>query len=455
MATDLVELTSTGTMRLHMHPGQWRAWESVARWVVVLAGTQGGKTVFGPHWLYREIQRCGPGDYLVVTPTFQLLEKKALPTLLQLFEHWLHLGRYVTSPSRKFVFSPAGARRTFGSYDPDHPTTIWFGYAEDPESLESATIKAAWLDEAGQRKFKLGSWQAIKRRLAIHQGRALITTTPYDLGWLKQQLWDRWLAHDPTVAVINFPSTQNPAFPVAEYEAARRDLPAWKFALFYQGRFEQPAGLIYDSFRPATQAIPRFPIPAHWPRYLGLDFGGVNTAGLFIAAEPGTTRLIAYREYKAGGRTAKEHAVALLAGEARTPDAVGGSKSEGQWRQEFRMGGLAVREPGISDVEVGIGRVYGVHARDELRVFDDLAGYLEEKQTYSRVLDVNGEPTEAIEDKHSFHFMDAERYIISWLRQPAVGPALAGGQRSQLPGNPYQPPTGNPFGGGAGRPARR
>ncbi len=62
----------------------------------------------------------------------------------------------------------------FGSkYDPNIPSRILFGYATDPESLESATAKAAVLDEAGQKKFKVGAWQAILRRLALHQGRAL------------------------------------------------------------------------------------------------------------------------------------------------------------------------------------------------------------------------------------------------------------------------------------------
>jgi hypothetical protein len=46
-------------------------------------------------------------------------------------------------------------------------------------------------------------------------------------------------------------------------------------------------------------------------------------------------------------------------------------------------------------------------------VFDDLADYLAEKLSYSRELNDQGEPTEKIEDKESFHLMDAERYIIS------------------------------------------
>lgn len=426
MAHDLVTIDGEA-MQLHFHPGQWRAWESERRFVAVLAGTQSGKTSFGPHWLYREIQRCGPGDYMVVTPTFPLLELKALPEFRRLFESWLHLGKYTGSPSKQFTFSEEGARRTFGeSYAPNGPETrVIFGYASDPDSLESATAKAVWCDEAGQKRFKLSSWQAILRRLSLARGRVLVTTTPYDLGWLKQQLWDKWHAGDPDIDVIRFDSTENPQFSREEFERARRDLPAWKFDLFYRAIFTRPGGLIYDSFNEAICKIPRFEINPQWQRYLGLDFGGVNTAGVFYAEEPGTGRLYAYREYKAGGRTAAEHAHYLVKGEHMMPICVGGSKSEGQWRQEFQSGGivngvmspgLPVQEPDIKDVEVGIDRVYGAHKRNEIFVFNDLAGYLEQKLTYGRVLDESGEPTTEIEDKEMYHFMDAERYIVGWLK---------------------------------------
>jgi hypothetical protein len=153
-----------------------------------------------------------------------------------------------------------------------------------------------------------------------------------------------------------------------------------------------------------------------WRRYMGLDFGGVNTAALFYAQEPNTPRLFLYREYHAGGRTAEEHKVKLVAGEPMIPLVVGGSKSEGQWRREFSRAGLPVASPTISEVDLGIQRVYGAHKRGEIIVFDDLHGYLDQKQTYSRKLDPNGESTEAIEDKETFHFMDAERYIVGKLK---------------------------------------
>jgi len=418
-------VTSDGVLELRFHRNQWRAWDSRKRFVVVLAGTQGGKTSFGPHWLYREITEKGPGDYLGVTPTFPLLEKKALPEFLNVFEDVLELGSYVGGSKKTFTFSDDGAFRTFG-YVPAMPTKVFFGHAQDPDSLESATAKAAWLDEAGQRKFKLGSWEAILRRLSIHLGRALITTTPYNLGWLKSKLWDPWLAADknhPEIDVIRFRSIDNPVFPLQEYERARRDLPDWKFQMFYNALFTRPAGLIYDCVQD-SHIIPRFAIPWSWPRYVGLDFGGVNTAAVFYAEHPQTGLLYAYREYKAGSRSAAEHAYYLLQGEPKPVMVAGGSKSEGQWRREFRNGGevkgkkvsMHIRPPAVSSVEVGIDRVYAANKKGEIRYFDDLDHFLEEKRTYGRVLDENGEPTEEIEDKNSFHFMDAERYIIGRLK---------------------------------------
>ena len=404
-----------GTLTWNFHKGQLDAWNSNKRFVVIFAGTQGGKTSFGPAWLFREIQLKGPGDYLVVTPTFQILDKKAQPELLRLFRDWLHLGKFVSSPTRKFIFSEEGSKRTFGqNYQPGVPTNIFFGFAANPDSLESATIKGAWLDEAGQKLFKLASWEAIVRRLSLAQGRALITSTPYDLGWLKQKFWDVRYT-DPDVEVVNFKSMLNPAFPMEEYLRAQATMPEWKFRMFYEGIPSKPAGLVYDCFDEAQDKIAPFDIPDSWPRYLGLDFGGVNTAGVFYAHNPETDQFYLYREYHAGGRTAKEHATALLNIEPNIKRCVGGSRSEGQWRMEFEAGGLLVLPPDIKEVDVGIARLYGGYKQHRIKVFNTCVGFLEEHMTYSYMLDERDQPTEIIENKSSFHWEDGSRYILSWL----------------------------------------
>ena len=399
MANELVTLDGD-RLRLSFHPGQTRAWDSERRFVFVIAGTQSGKTSWGPWWLRREIERCGEGDYLAVTATYDLFKLKMLPEMRQVFGEYVRGWEY--HKTDRVLYSA------------DRKTRIILRAATSEGGLESATAKAAWLDECGQDDFAVTAWEAVLRRLSLEQGRVLGSTTVYNLGWLKTEVYDRWRAGDPDFEIVQFESVMNPSFPRAEFERARASLPAWKFAMFYQGEFAKPAGLIYDSFESERHVIVPFEVPDYWPRYGGLDFGGVNTAAVCYAESPQDGALYAIKEYLAGGKTAKEHAATLKNWGCRLW--VGGSKSEGQWRSEFGAAGLPIREPNISEVEVGIDRVYGCHKRNELFVFDTLTRYLDEKGRYSRELDKGGQPTEKIKNKNDYHVMDAERYILSFLK---------------------------------------
>jgi hypothetical protein len=102
-------------------------------------------------------------------------------------------------------------------------------------------------------------------------------------------------------------------------------------------------------------------------------------------------------------------------------------KSESQWRVDFGAAGLYVGEQACTEVDVGISRVWGAHKRDEIYVFDDLEYYLNEKMTYSYELDDAGEPIEEIEDKETFHLMDAERYIVGYLCRGVKDYTIRGG----------------------------
>lgn len=400
-----------GKLTLHYHPGQVRTDDSKARFVAMLAGTQGGKTCYGVHWLYDEIRACGPGDYLAVTATFPLLKLKMLPEFLYVFDTLLVLGIFKESD------------KVFISHERHHGAEAWrviFASATNPESIESATAKAAWLDEAGQKQFRREAWEAIQRRLSIHQGRALFTTTLYGYGWFKTEIYDRWKAGDPTIEVIQFESIINPAFPMAEFERARGIMPRWKFNLFWRAQYDKPAGLIYDAFNEDTCKIPRFPLDdeAHkgWPRYTGHDFGGANPAAMFYAQDPATGYFYAYQEYLPGpGRSTAEHVEEFKRITAGTNvlKRAGGSHQEEEIREGYTAHGWPIQEPKVKGVEAQIDRVYGIHKLNKLFVFNDLLNYLDEKLSYSRKLDDNFNPTDEIEDKEKFHLMDAERYILS------------------------------------------
>ncbi len=414
------------------HEGQQAALQSKKRIVAVIAGGRAGKTSLGALWLHQEMLRCGPGDYLVAAPSFPLIDKAAGPELEHLFQHVLKLGTMRRSPSWQFVFHQNVNLEGWGKLS--RPARIIIGHADDPDTLEAMRAKAAWLDEAGQSSFKQASWEVVQQRLANDSGRVLITSKPYNLGWLKRLVYDPWHAagkKHSEIDVISFDSRMNPEFPESEYERARATLPAWRFDMMYRGLFTRPAGVIYEGFDTAKHVVKRFRPSPDWPRFIGVDFGAVNTAAVYLAGEMAhgkpTGRYFLYKTYYPAGRhevkvSPAKHAEAILSGEVvtlsgepRIPYTVGGSKSEDEARADFGAAGLYVAEPPIKDVEVGIDRVHAMIQQGNLLVFADQTDIIDDLSTYARELNEQGEPTEKIEAKETWHRLDALRYICAHL----------------------------------------
>lgn len=406
-------------LRFALHEGQMAARHSIARIVAIIAGFQSGKTCFEPIWLHQEIVNRGPGEYLASSSTYPLFDLKFLPEMVRYFCHWIRWGTY--HAGKQVIMGHAGACEADKS-------KIFLRSASNPESLMSGTFNAAVCDEWGQKSVGVESYEAVQRGLAVKQGRLLIGTTPYTLGWLKQQVYDRWVGGDPDYEVINFESRMNPNFKPEEWERLKGILPPWKFDMFYRGLFVRPAGLIYgdyiDSYAQFTESgawiggghlVRNFTIPATWLRDVCIDFGGAeHCARLWIAEDPVTHYYYVYREKLGGSASGSEYAKEVLEYGEILRYCVGGAKSEEQSRQEWRIAGLPVIEPAITDVEPGIDHVISLFRQNRLFVLDSLNGLRSELGTYSRELDDAGEPLIKIEDKERFHRLDALRAGCSY-----------------------------------------
>lgn len=394
-------------LRFNLHPGQVRAWNSEARFLLVLAGFQGGKTTFGPLWLEREIQRTySPGeenDYLAASSNYDVLRLKMLPALIA---HFCDCRGWTYKAADKLFVSPKGDCR------------IILRSADAEGGLESATAKAAWCDEWGMSSVGIMAWDALQRRLAVYEGRVLITTTPYNLGWLYVEVYKRALGGDRHYDVVNFRSIDNPNFPMAEWLRLKATLPKWKFDMMCCGLFTRPAGLIYgdysDSYREQGGCLVKpFSIPSTWQRIVGVDFGAsLHNAQIWLAREPLTDDYYIYREVCQVDASGPEQARA--AAEYREPVVIayGGASSENDQRDSWTLAGFPVQQPTIGDVEAGIDRVIGLFKQRRLFVFDTLTGIRSELGTYSRELDDAGEPLQKIKDKEKFHRIDALRYSV-------------------------------------------
>ena len=430
---------------VNTHAGQLAALQSKAAIVLAYAGTGGGKTSVLVEWLRMEIQRCGAGDYLVVSVTFTLAEGRLIPEIIKVFETILGMGHYSGSPRRKFEFTPEGCRKMWGEkWDGRTPCVIYFAHGDDPNTCESFHCKAAALDEPGQPEFKMESFEAVQRRLRTFQqygmGRIFMATTPYDQGWIQKRIveragrvqnwtkniFGRWSCHrvlrggDQDIEVVRWPSNMNPTYSDEIMAKAKADLPDWKFRMFHLAEATSPAGLVYDCFDHIENITADFTPNDDAELALGLDFGGVHTAGVLMAVVGRTT--FVYREYVGAEtrpwRTARQHVSAILALEPRGFDrCIGGARSEGEWRHQFSQAGLRVTAPPVRDLEIQIQRVYGAFKSRRLVVCKGCIRTLDMLSHYMRECDSNGNPIEEIRNKEAYHLLDALRYGYAAIHQ--------------------------------------
>jgi len=404
------------------HRGQKQIWECTKKNILALCGAQSGKTVSTPWWQLREIQRRfnpeEPNDHLVASPSFTLAAAKLIPEYQRVFERDLKLAKFVSDPVMCLKFTQEGLVKLTGQ--PRGNITIRFGYARNSHSLESATYKSAVCDEAGQPDFKVSSDEAIDRRLLVFKGRKLITTTPYELGWLKQRYHDVALAGSDRVDLVRFCTWDNPEHDPEEIARQKEILPEWKFKLFYEGVFTRPAGAIYDCFDTLENVVKsNFRAPDEWPTALGMDFGPNNTAAVALRGELDgngrrTGRWVLTYAYKDGGKSTAEHAKAINETLPGVPVmSRGGMHTEQGWRDAFCMAGLSVAEPHVLGVEDQIQIVYQAIKQRKLLIHQDCQEVIDQILNYSRELDEMGLPTNKIKDDAKYHYLAALRYIAT------------------------------------------
>jgi len=190
----------------------------------------------------------------------------------------------------------------------------------------------------------------------------------------------------------------------------------------YQGLWAQPEGAIYDIFDEDHHKIRAFPIPAHWPRVVGIDPIGAYISAIWLAYDPDAGVLHAYREYyEPFGVTTPDHVHNLLEySHGETVFAwVGGAPSERQQRTDFAGAGLPLQAPPLGDVWTGIDRVYQLLKDNAFYIHDSCIVLLSEIGEYKRK-EKDGEVTDDIQDKNDFHMLDAVRYAIIWLTEPKL-----------------------------------
>lgn len=400
------------------HKYQQLVLDETARFVLAIAGAQGGKTTVGAIWLLLLIQQnyaAGKrGDYLLCAPTVKILNQSTMVKFLSLFPRdW---GEW---KEQKQCFELAWGDK------------IFVRSADDPNHLEGMTLLGAWLDEFGQMVQQV--WINLQARLAVNRGRCIMTTTPY-LGyfWVKEQVYDKAgringevqarEGIDQALAVVEWTSADNPGFPPDEIERQRKILSEETFQLRYEGRFTRPQGLVYRDFNPASDIVKPFLIPNEWRRFGGLDFGYGSTTALVGIVEKPEIRdkeskvqeqsvFYIFREFYKKGAMLQEVANAVEnMGLRYTLGDPRGAQEIAELQRAYGTKGVSRAE---NNVEMGIERIKTLFREGRLKVFGSCKNVLDELQTYHYKLDVEERDNDGKPAKSHDHAMDALKYAFS------------------------------------------
>jgi len=388
---------------VELNEGQSVALNTDARFVALIAGTGGGKTFFGPIWLYNEISKYPGDDWMVVAPTHSMLRRTTRRDFLKFFSGTQLEGTF---------------KEVKGVYELPCGGNVYFCSANNPNTLEGGQIRGAWLDEAGQ--MVRWTWVVIQARLGLKQGRCLVTTTPYGMNWLFHEYYKQAEVHTIPIGggatktqsataaeffAVQFPSILNPHYHTAEFERMKTQLTESEFRMRYMGTFEQLSGLVYPFFR--TCVAPQFTYATKREDDVigGIDPGWSDKFACITSVYGGDSVLHLRRELYQSQKVLREIAMHLDRSSRYYCDPAARREIE-----ELSDLGIDVR-PGTNDVRPGIMKVNEYIMDLRLDIPEELFPNLISEADFYVFEQGKDKPS----DKTPHHLLDALRYMVMGL----------------------------------------
>ena len=301
---------------------------------------------------------------------------------------------------------------------------VWVGGMDNPDKVLSSERDLIYVNQAEE--LSLVEWEILTTRVT---GRAGNVPFPQMIGDCNPGAPTHWIlskAREGSLTLLHSTHKDNPTLWDTERgewtEQGQRTLAilgkltgARKDRLL-TGLWVTGEGSIFETFTEERHKVHSFIPPSIWPRVVGLDPTGAYVGAVWGAYDPGSNVLHIYREYLQpyGLTTSKnaENIRALSRGETIW-GWFGGGPSERQERLDFSTAlGVELKMPPPIGVWPGIDKVSQLLSDGGLVVHDCCTGLLSEIGSYARVTNRNGEQTEKIADKESYHLIDCLRYLI-------------------------------------------
>ncbi len=373
---------------------QYDAFNFTTQFAVACAGVQSGKTFLGAHWILKKMTEFPKANGIITAPTYKILQSA---TLKKLFEIAPQMMSWYKEQKGEIQLPTGG--------------TIFIRSMDDPLKAEGITASYIWGDELGQSGIM--AWTVLRSRVSMTQGQILITTTPYNMGWLYTDFFVPWKdKHDLNLSFYTWKSIDNPWYPQDYYDAEQKRLTPEEFARRYMGEFRKMSGLVWDL--PSENVIePINPIIKTDARIIGVDWGYKNPAAVVVIYLKDQKWYIV-DEWKKKERTTpeiiqviqnkfREHLVTRIYADPAEPDRI----------EECRRAGLPIFDTN-KDVTGGLSYISQAIRENRFFVTKNCVDTLDEFSMYHWVEpDPDSHKPDKEEPEKEFdHLCDAIRYGI-------------------------------------------
>jgi PBSX family phage terminase large subunit len=224
------------------------------------AGTQWGKTNVGAIRMKERMHTFtdSSDNFLITAPTYKILSQSTLPAFLGFMDGYGHYNK------KEDVFEMTGGGRCYCRTE------------TDPDSIVGITkVRHVWGDEAG--KYRLYFWENIQTRADFLGCQIDLTTSPYALNWIYQDLIKPYRAGNrPDISFIQAASWENPYHSLHNPElrqAKQLTMSAKRFAMVYGGQWGRMEGLVYDAWDEDQNVVDPFLLPSDTRYVAGVDWG--------------------------------------------------------------------------------------------------------------------------------------------------------------------------------------
>lgn len=396
------------------HPTQWKALNFETQFGAAICGSQSGKTTIGAVWsglrLQEELQRPDPRPGLIGAPTYKVMRQS---TLQKFFEQFPQLQQY-HKRQESVIEVPYTDRKGNNKIYP-----IFVRSFDRPLGVEGMSPGWAWLDEFGQ--CDQLAWTVVKTRMTVTLGKIFITTTPYNTGFLYQDIYipvqegteDRmsiftWsayeladffekLAQDETLKPEEKRDFLMKAKGVRDHlNNEKRALAPEEFKKRYMGEFSRMTGLVYNLRD--EHIIPRQKV--HWDKVVGgIDWGyhhpavgvyGYSEGKWYVIDEWAGEKKVTQEIINACKELQEEYGVSVWYADSANPDKIKEARSGTGLnvvpfkKKKYAVKGIGGKNTGTTrgSIEYGVSYINALIRENNFRVFEDCKNHRHEFEAY-------------------------------------------------------------------------